>query len=138
MAIRRMRGLGVFAIGGAAAIALAGCGSNDDGDTGDGDVLVVATTPIMGSIAEQVQFRTTYTTVGGWGRWGRGRVGVSGSRTTPITIQAGTLMIDVWKASEGELVWRGRVSDDLTSNRERNLERMRIGIERAFNDFPPS
>lgn len=91
------------------------------------------------STTEQLQFRTTYTGVSSWGRRRRGwGVGMSGSTTTASTFEQGTLVIDVWEAQENQLVWRAEIEDSLSSNPDRNQDRINNGIAKAFRDFPPS
>lgn len=87
---------------------------------------------------ERLQFQTMYTSVGGWGRRGRGSVGMVGSTTRATSYEEGTLVIDVWQAAENQLVWRGEISRTLSSNPDRNAENINRGISRLFEDFPPS
>lgn len=91
------------------------------------------------SSTQQVQFRTTYTGVNSWGRRGRGwGTSMSGSTTTASTFEQGTLVVDVWDARNNQLVWRGEITDTLSSNPDRNTDLINNGIAKAFEDFPPS
>ena len=58
--------------------------------------------------------------------------------TTAVTYERGTLVIDLWQADEKILVWRGTVQDVLSTNPERNNDRINRGIQQAFRRFPPS
>ena len=90
------------------------------------------------STDQQVQFRTNYTGVSGWGRRNRWSMGMGGSTTTATTFERGTIVIDIWDTNENMLVWRGLVEDTVHSNPDRNREMIDRGITRAFEDFPPS
>ena len=89
------------------------------------------------SVDQQVQFQTTHAATGGWGRWGRGSVGVSSSSTRATTFDEGTLVIDICQVEEDQLVWRSVITDTLSSNADRNREMLNRGIARAFEAFPP-
>ena len=57
----------------------------------------------------------------GWGsswEWGHRGTGVSTSRS--VTYDIGTLIVDIWDASENKLVWRATASDTLYENPEKN------------------
>ena len=101
----------------------------------DPDLLVA----YYGSTAEQLQFQTSYAGAGGWGRWGRmGGMGMGTSTTRATTYEQGTLVIDVWEARENRLVWRGVVTDTLSSNPDRNTKMIQQGVSRVFENYPPS
>lgn len=89
--------------------------------------------------AQQVQFQTTYM-ASGWSRrgWRGTGVSVGTSSTRAVTVEQGTLMIDVWQTEGDQLVWRGVVSDSLSSNPDRNTDTINRGIARVFEDFPPN
>jgi hypothetical protein len=92
----------------------------------------------VGSVDQQVQFQTTHVSTGGWGRWGRGSVGVGSSSTRATTFDEGTMVIDIWQVEGDQLVWRSVITDTLSSNSERNREMVNRGITRAFEGFPPN
>lgn len=103
----------------------------------DADVFVT----YYGSTAEQLQFTTTYTGVGGWGRGRgtvRGGVGMATSSTRATTYERGTLVIDIWESSGDQLVWRGTISDTLSNNPDRNADKINRAVSRALDDFPPN
>ena len=92
-----------------------------------------------GSTNEQLQFQTTYMASGLSRRGWRGPgVSVGTSSTRAVTIEQGTLMIDVWATEGDQLVWRGVVSDTLSGNPDRNTNKINRGIARVFEDFPPN
>ena len=89
------------------------------------------------AVDQQVQFQTTYMG-GGWSRRGWTRSFSAGTSVTrPVTFEQGTIVIDIWDVGENQMVWRGIVSDTLSSNPERNTDMINRGIARAFEDFPP-
>jgi hypothetical protein len=90
-----------------------------------------------GSTNEQLQFQTTYMARGFSRRAWRGGVSVGTSSTRAVTVEQGTLMIDVWATEGDQLVWRGVVSDTLSGNPDRNTNKINQGIARAFEKFPP-
>ena len=91
------------------------------------------------STDERLQFQTTYVGVGGRGRWARrGGVGVATSSTRAVSYEQGTMVIDVWEPAGDQLVWRGVVADTLSSNPDRNTDKINRGVARAFENFPPS
>jgi hypothetical protein len=94
-----------------------------------------------GSTSEQLQFMTTYTGVGGWGRGRgsvRGGVGMATSSTTSTTYQRGTLVIDIWESSGDQLLWRGTITDTLNDNADKNADKINRAVSKAFDDFPPN
>jgi len=56
--------------------------------------------------------------VGSSWRWGYGGVGATTSHA--VTYDVGTLIVDVWDASENKLVWRATATDTLYENPEKN------------------
>lgn len=92
-----------------------------------------------GSTSEQLQFNTTYMGVSGWGHMGR-HMGTSMTTATTrtTTVTQGTLVMDVWDAGKNGLVWRGVSEGSLSSNPDRNTDRINSAVERAFRDFPPN
>jgi hypothetical protein len=61
------------------------------------------------------------------------------SRTTTqtVTYREGTIVIDIWTAAPGELIWRGVISDFIDNDVVLGPEQINRGIERVFKDFPP-
>lgn len=80
-----------------------------------------------GSTETEVQLRTdsygySYGAygMGGWGYYGYGAAGPVSSTTRQVEIQHGTLVVDIWDAATMELVWRGTVTDVMSSDQEKN------------------
>jgi hypothetical protein len=46
-------------------------------------------------------------------------------------------VIDIWDVTENQMVWRGVVSDTLSSDPQKNTEKLNRGIARVFESFPP-
>ena len=92
---------------------------------------------VCAEVAEQIVVNTThmgYT----WGpSWHWHRAGFGGTTTTVRTYERGTLVIDIWEASEKLLVWRGIVEDVLRDNPARVADSIDRGIRRVFGRFPP-
>ena len=101
---------------------------------GDADVNVT----YFAAVRERLVFNTTYTGGAGWGRYGRGRVGMGTATTRATSYEAGTLVIDVWERGRNALIWRGVISDTLSTNPEKNRKKLDRGMARVFEDFPPS
>jgi len=81
---------------------------------------------------------------GGFGGWGwRGfRGGYGGdfgtSTTTTIDNEIGTLYVDMFDAKSHQLIWRGKQSDALSSNPQRNEKQMDKDLSKMFQKFPPA
>jgi hypothetical protein len=62
----------------------------------------------------------------GWGRYGYGMgvgVGPTSTTTRVVEIPRGTLVVDIWDASNKELVWRGTASDISVSDDPEKTQR---------------
>lgn len=91
-----------------------------------------------GKVSEQVVLNTMHLGYS-WGpSWRWSTAGLGHTTTTVSTYDRGTLVIDVWEASEKDLVWRGTIEKTLSNNPEKTNHRLNQGIERAFRSFPPS
>ena len=87
-----------------------------------------------GRVNEQIVLHHTHLGYRYGSRWrGGGR-----PATIATTYLRGTLVIDIWKAEQKELVWRGVVSDAVSGNPDRNTTRINRGISRVFERFPPA
>lgn len=88
------------------------------------------------SSTHSVVFNTTHL---GYGTRRRGwRGGISHSTTTARAFEEGTVVIDVWDNASDELLWRGAIEHSVSSDPDKNTERINRGISRAFEDFRPS
>jgi hypothetical protein len=68
----------------------------------------------------------------GW-RWGGGI-----AATTVTNIPVGTLIVDLVDTERKELVWRGKATDTIESDREERREQLREAIDKIFANFPPA
>jgi hypothetical protein len=71
---------------------------------------------------------------GGW-RW-RGFGDSTATTTTEIT-RVGTLVVDIFDAQTQKLIWRGKQSDALSGNPQKNAERLAKDLGGMFKHFPP-
>jgi hypothetical protein len=81
---------------------------------------------------------------GGWGYRGFGRGGFGGgfggsgmSTTTTDITKIGTLVIDVFDSKNQQLLWRGKQSDALSSNPNKNEQNLAKDLQKMFKNFPP-
>jgi hypothetical protein len=94
-----------------------------------------------GSSDQDTHFHTTYSGVNTWSGTGRNSTrmgfGVTSSTTRPTTVTRGTLIIDIWDASENAMLWRSVATSTLSSSPERNAKTINSAVEKAFESFPP-
>ncbi len=94
-----------------------------------------------GSTERETHFHTTYSGVNTWSGSRRNSsgmgFGVNSSTTRPSTVTRGTLVIDVWDASENAMIWRSVATSALSSSPQRSARAINDAIERAFRRFPP-
>ena len=67
----------------------------------------------------------------GW-YWGGG-MGMGTSTTHVSNYTKGTLVVDIYKAQEKQLIWRGSVSDDP----QKNVKKFTKGLAKLFEKYPP-
>ncbi|HEY4048166.1 MAG TPA: DUF4136 domain-containing protein [Acidobacteriaceae bacterium] len=74
---------------------------------------------------------------GGWGwrRFGGGGMGMA--TTTTETTKVGNVVIDIFDSHAHKLLWRGTDSDDLSSNADKNIQKLTKDINNMFKHFPP-
>lgn len=91
-----------------------------------------------GGISEETHLTTTHMGYSTWSshHW-HSRGGMVTSTTTATTLTTGTLIIDIWDARQDVLVWRGEVSDSLTSDPGRNADIINRAIASVLANFPP-
>ena len=94
-----------------------------------------------GSTETEVQLRTDsygYSYggygMGGWGYYGYGSAGPVSSTTRQVEIQHGTLVVDIWDAATQELVWRGTVTDVMSSDPEKNEKLVTKAIAKLVDE----
>ncbi len=85
----------------------------------------------------ETQLNTTdmggYYGPGSW-RWG---MGTGMSTTTVDKIPVGHLIVDIGSLQSKQLVWRGRASDTLSDDPEKNEKKINKAAEKMFKKFPP-
>ena len=91
---------------------------------------------------DQKEYNTFYDGLGGggfgwrgWGGWGGGWGGQT--TTTEQNIPVGTLFIDMYDSNTHQLVWRGRSTDTLSNNGDKNTKKLDKEIDHMLNGFPP-
>ncbi len=72
----------------------------------------------------------------GWG-WGGAGMGMGSSTTTVRTYKEGTLIVDVYRAGDKQLIWRGTVTGTISDNPQKNEKNIVKGIAKLFQKFPP-
>ena len=93
-----------------------------------GDVALMA----VGSTRDQHEYQTFYDGLGGW-RWS----GLGTETTTVQTYRIGTLILDMYDASDKHLIWRGTSSDTLSDKPENNEKKLDKSVDKMLKDFPP-
>jgi len=95
-----------------------------------------ATIAAFQSTHDQQTLDTFYDGFGGGWRW-RG-FGDSMATTTTEVTRVGTLVVDIFDAQTQKLIWRGKQSDALSGNPEKNAEKLAKDLGSLFKHFPPS
>ncbi len=72
----------------------------------------------------------------GWG-WGGGGMGMGSSTTTVRTYKEGTIIVDMYRAEDKQLVWRGTVTGTISDNPQKNEKNIVKGIAKLFEKYPP-
>ena len=72
----------------------------------------------------------------GWGG-GIGMAGLSSSTTTVRTYKEGTIIVDIYRAGDKQLIWRGTVTGTISDNPQKNEKNIGKGITKLFEKFPP-
>ena len=96
-----------------------------------GDAVVSA----FRSTQDQQTLETLYDGVGGYRFRGFGGFGLA-TTTTAVT-RVGNVVIDIFDANSKNLVWQGSDSDDLSSNSDKNVEKLQKDVDEMFKHFPP-
>jgi hypothetical protein len=88
------------------------------------------------STSDQQTLQTFYDGFGGGRRWsGFGGTGLS-TTTTEVT-KIGNVVVDVFDARTQNLLWHGTDSQDLSSNADKNIQKLQKDINNMFKHFPP-
>ena len=87
---------------------------------------------------EQTVIDTTHHGYGYGGDWyWGGGMGMTTSTSRVRTYTEGTLVVDMYKAEEKELIWRGTVTGTVSENPEKNVKNINKGLARMFEKYPP-
>jgi len=98
-----------------------------------------ATIAAFQSTQKQQTLDTFYDGFGGGWRWrGFGGGSMDMSTTSTEITKIGTLVVDVFDAQTQKLIWRGKQSDALSGNPEKNAEKLAKDLGGLFKHFPPS
>jgi hypothetical protein len=65
------------------------------------------------------------------------RGGVSAATTQVRTYKQGTLIVDIYRASEKQLIWRGTITGTISDNPQKNAKNISKGTEKLFKEYPP-
>lgn len=114
--------------------------------SGTGDLVITA----VGSQHNQKEYNTFYNGAGfgynyggfgpGYGGFGPGYGrGIGGGSTTTVqNYKVGTLIIDMYNASNKQLLWRGTARRGVSGNPDDNRQGVNMAIDKMLSNFPPS
>jgi len=88
------------------------------------------------STQDQKTLNTFYDGFGGGWRW-RGFGGEGMSTTTTEVTKVGSVTIDIFDSHTQKLIWRGTDSADLSSNADKNIQKLAKDLNNMFKKFPP-
>jgi hypothetical protein len=93
---------------------------------------------VFRSTQNEQTLQTFYDGFGGGWRW-RGFGGADGLATTTTEVtKVGNVVVDIFDAKSQKLLWRGKDSDDLSSNADKNVQKLQKDINNMFKHFPPT
>jgi hypothetical protein len=99
-----------------------------------GDAMV----SVFRSTQNEQTLQTFYDGFGGGWRW-RGFGASDGLATTTTEVTTvGNVVVDIFDAKSQKLLWRGKDSDDLSSNADKNVQKLQKDINNMFKHFPPT
>ena len=104
-----------------------------------GDLVITA----IGGVHDTQQYNSFFTGLGsgfgyrGWGGWGGGWGGEGVTNTTVEQIPVGTLVVDLYDSNTHNLVFRGRATEDVKKNTDKNIATVQKRIDKMFDHFPP-
>jgi hypothetical protein len=96
-----------------------------------------ATISAFESTQDQQTLETFYNGFGGGWRW-RGFGGDGMATTTTDVTKVGTLIVDIFDGQTQKLIWRGKQSDALSGNPDKNQQKLAKDLAGMFKHFPPS
>ena len=86
---------------------------------------------------DQQTLQTFYDGFGGGGRRWSGFGGTGLATTTTEVTKVGNVVVDVFDARTQNLLWHGTDSQDLSSNTDKNIQKLQKDIDNMFKHFPP-
>jgi len=96
-----------------------------------GDAAVSA----VGQTKETDTLETFYSGFPGWG-WRAAWWG-GGTTTEVVPERVGSLTVDIFDGASKQLIFRGRTSDTLSGNADKNDKKMEHNVDEMFKKFPP-
>ena len=94
---------------------------------------LVVFTHVQHSVEKQIDFQSY-----GYRTWGGGWGGYGSTTGRVIEYPIGTLIVDLVRASDQALVWRGSVSDVLPSKQEKVAKLVPKAVTKLFKKYPPT
>ena len=62
---------------------------------------------------------------------------LGGSTAEMRTFEEGSLVVDIYKASQNQLVWRGVATGTISEDRKKNEKKIKKAIKKLFESYPP-
>jgi len=56
---------------------------------------------------------------------------------TAASGEVGTLVVSMFDGKSKDLIWRGKVSSDLSSDPDKNTKKLYKDVQKMFKNFPP-
>jgi hypothetical protein len=56
---------------------------------------------------------------------------------TAASGEVGTLVVSMFDGKSKDLIWKGKVSSDLSSNPDKNTKKLYKDVQKMFKSFPP-
>lgn len=95
---------------------------------------------LHGATETRRTLNTFYSGGAGWGGYGYrgwGGMGMGTATTTESEYVVGTLVVDIFNASNKQLVFRGAAQDEISDKPEKNVKKVEKATKKMFKDFPP-
>lgn len=95
-----------------------------------------ASVSVFRSTQNQTTLDTFYDGFGGGWRF-RGFGGEGMSTTTTDVTKVGNVVVDIFDTHTKNLIWRGTDTGDLSSNTDKNIQKLSKDVNNMFKKFPP-
>ncbi len=100
-----------------------------------------ASVSAFGQATERDTLQTFYDGFPGWGWrarwWGMGG-GMGETTTTVVPEKIGNLTVDIFDASNKQLIFRGQASEAIGDNADKNEKKLEKAVDEMFKKFPGS